>query len=96
LRYTEKFFSTFVKIIDMNAIEFDTTIRKGLIHVPSQYKEIKNTPARVIVMVDENVQKVNYNKTKLIKLFAEAHKMGLFSKIDNTIKWQKKLRNDWD
>jgi len=49
----------------MKAIEFETTIRRGLIHVPSHYKNMENTHAKVIVLVDENLEEVNYDKALL-------------------------------
>lgn len=46
----------------MKAIEFETTIKHGLIHLPPRYKSMKNTQAKVIVMAEESKENGNYNK----------------------------------
>lgn len=80
----------------MKAIEFETTIRRGLIHVPSHYKNMENTHAKVIVLVDENLEEVNYDKALLLKMFGQASRTGLFSEIFDSVSWQKLQRNDWE
>ena len=52
-----------------------------LIHVPSKYKNIKNTQATVIVMIDESYETGNYDKALLLKMFSKANKTGLFDEI---------------
>jgi len=80
----------------MKAIEFETTIRDGLIRVPSSYRNMKNTQAKVIVMVDENHETENYDKKLLLKIFSKANKTGLFNEISNSVSWQQQQRNDWE
>ncbi len=80
----------------MKAIEFETTIRDGLIRVPSSYRNMKNTQAKVIVMVDENHETENYDKKLLLKMFGKANKSGLFNEIVDSVSWQKQQRNDWE
>lgn len=80
----------------MKAIEFETTIRHGLIHVPSHYKNMENTQAKVIVLVNESSESGNYDKILLLKMFRKANKVGLFNEIVDSVSWQKELRNDWE
>ena len=80
----------------MRAIEFETTIRHGLIHIPSYYKNMKNTQAKVIVMVDEDSEIENYDRSSLIRILSKAHKTGLFNEIGDSVSWQKQQRNDWE
>lgn len=80
----------------MKAIEFETTIHKGLIHVPSYYKNMKNTHAKVIVMVSEVSETTNYDKSLLLKILSKANKTGLFDDIGDSVSWQKQQRNDWE
>lgn len=80
----------------MRVIEFETTIRRGLIHVPSNYKNMKNTQAKVIVMVSEGADAGNYDKASLSKLLSKANKSGLFNEIVDSVSWQKQQRNDWE
>jgi hypothetical protein len=77
----------FIKFTDMKAIEFETTIRHGLIHVPSYYKNMKNTQAKVIVMVDESSEAENYDKVLLLKMFSKANKTELFKEIGDSVSW---------
>jgi hypothetical protein len=80
----------------MKVIEFETIIRRGLIHVPSFYKSLKNIQAKVIVMIDETNETKNYNKALLLKVFNKANKTGLFNEITDSVSWQKQQRNDWE
>lgn len=38
----------------MYAIEFETEIRNGVMVIPEKYARLKNTHARVVVLVDED------------------------------------------
>jgi len=80
----------------MKAIEFETTIRHGLIHIPSHYKNMENAQAKVIVMVDESSEEGNYDKTLLLEMFENANKAGLFNEMGDSVSWQKQQRNDWE
>jgi hypothetical protein len=80
----------------MRAIEFETTIRNGLIHVPPHFKNMKNTEAKVIVMVSEGIEECNYDKSSLLKLLSKANKIGLFNDIVESVSWQKLQRNEWE
>ncbi len=37
----------------MYAIEFETDIRDGVMLIPEQYERLRNTHARVVVLIDE-------------------------------------------
>ncbi|PVY70800.1 hypothetical protein C8D92_108157 [Tamilnaduibacter salinus] len=39
----------------MYAIEFEANIENGIVRIPEQYERLKNSHAKVVVMVDENV-----------------------------------------
>jgi hypothetical protein len=80
----------------MKVIEFETIIRRGLIHIPSYYKNMKNIQAKVIVMVDESNEPENYDRVLLLKMFSKANKTGLFNEISDSVNWQKQQRNDWE
>lgn len=38
----------------MYAIEFETEIRNGVMVIPEKYARLKNTHARVVILVDED------------------------------------------
>jgi len=80
----------------MKAIEFETTIRDGLIRVPSNYKNMKNTQAKVTVVFNENHETENYDKKLLLKMFSKANKSGIFNEIVDSVSWQKHQRNEWE
>jgi hypothetical protein len=80
----------------MKAIEFETIIKHGLIHVPSNYKNMKNTQAKVIIMVEESPEIENYDKKLLLKMLSKASKSGLFNEMGDSVSWQKQQRNDWE
>jgi len=80
----------------MKAIEFNTIIRRGLIHIPAIYKNMKNTKAKVIVLVDETNERGNYDKAALLEMFGKANRLALFSEINDSVTWQKQQRNDWE
>ena len=80
----------------MKTIEFETTIRDGLIHVPSNYRNMKNTQAKVIIMIDENHETENYDKKLLLKMFSKANKTALFNQISDSVSWQQQQREDWE
>ena len=80
----------------MKVIEFETIIRRGLIHIPSSYKNMRNIQAKVIVMVDESGGTENYDRVLLLKMFDMANKTGLFNEINDSVNWQKQQRNDWE
>jgi hypothetical protein len=44
----------------MYAVEFETRIDNGIVHIPEQYKTLQNSKkAKIIVMVDEPVEENN-------------------------------------
>jgi hypothetical protein len=80
----------------MKAIEFETTIHHGLIHVPPHYKNMENAQAKVIVIVNESSKTGNYDKILLLKMLGKANEVGLFGEISDSVDWQKQLRDDWE
>ena len=81
----------------MKSIEFETTIRHGLIHIPSRYKNMENTQAKVIVMINESSEEEkNYDQILLLEMFGKANKIGLFNETVDSVNWQKQVRDDWE
>lgn len=79
----------------MKSIEFETTIRHRLIPFPSHYKNLENTQAKVIELVNENSEVENYDKSLILKMFRNANKAGLFNEIVDSVSWQKQHHNWW-
>ncbi len=78
----------------MQTLEFETYIKNGEIILPEQFKSLSNQKVKVIIFFD-NIN--NYeNKFELIKAFKQAQNKGIFSNIDNSVEWQKSIRNEWE
>jgi hypothetical protein len=80
----------------MKTIQFETTIRHGRINIPSVYKTIRNSQAKVILLVDELSDSGKYDKVLLKELFEKAHHTLLFSEVIDSVHWQRQQRNDWE
>lgn len=46
----------------MYAIEFETKIENGLVTIPNQYREIYQSQARVVILIEEIAKKVTHQK----------------------------------
>lgn len=69
-----------------------------MIRLPSEYKEYDEQQVRVIVLIKKPIENLDLiNKKEKIRLALQ--KMAtttMFSKIDNPVLWQKKLRDEWE
>ncbi len=79
----------------MNAIEFSGKIKNGQIVVPKKYQGLDNESVRIILLFD-NVDKINQNKENLKKVFSKMKTEKMFSAIDNPVLWQKSIRDEWE
>lgn len=80
----------------MKSIKFETIIRQGVIEIPKQYKNLTNPHAKVIVIVNEDVEKANFDKDALSGIIIEANRIGLFKDLSDSVAWQKNQRDDWE
>ncbi len=46
----------------MYAVEFETTIENGIVNIPKEYSSIYQSKAKVLVLVDDAVKKVDAKK----------------------------------
>lgn len=79
----------------MNAVEFSGKIKKGKIIVPKEYQGYDNELVRIILLFD-NVEKINQNKENLKMVFSKMKTEKMFSAIDNPVLWQKNIRDEWE
>ena len=89
-------FNRDLKYFIIQAIEFETLVKGGLIQIPSGYESFDNTKARVIVLFPVEPIKVNYNKENLKSAFKKAHSLNAFSSITDSVTWQKQQRDEWE
>lgn len=79
----------------MKAIEFQTFVNKGSIKIPNQY-DINNENVKVIILYEESKRMQNYEKEKLLSTISRVNELGVFAKIENSVLWQKQLRDEWE
>ena len=80
----------------MQAIEFETYIRGGLIQIPPLYKHLDNLKAKVIILFPMEVYNSNFDKEKLRNAFKNAHTRKVFKSITESVTWQKQIRDEWE
>lgn len=77
----------------MQAYEFQTVVKNGMIALPFTYPPLHSQKVRVIVLVEENpVQNIQ----EIMGLFAQAAQRRIFSGISDAVQWQKQLRDEWE
>lgn len=79
----------------MNSLEFTAKIEHGVIHLPKEFEEYENVIAHVTVTLETPEDK-KARKDRLFAAFKKAQKANLFAEIEDPVKWQKELRDEWD
>ncbi len=77
----------------MKALEFQTYVKNGVIKIPDNYPLYNNRKVKVIMLLQEEVSN---DKEELLEAFREIQKLDVFSEINDTVEWQKQLRNEWE
>jgi hypothetical protein len=47
-------------------------------------------------LYSESEKKSNYDKQALLLAFSKAQQKGVFENINNSITWQKQMRDEWE
>ena len=79
----------------MNSLEFTTKIEHGVIHLPKEFEEYENAIAHVTVTL-EKPEDYKAKKERLFAAFKKAQEAGLFAEIEDPVKWQREMRDEWD
>jgi hypothetical protein len=79
----------------MDALEFSTKIEDGIIRLPRQFEAYENAFVRIIILSDKP-KMLSKQKERLKKAFKGMEGIAAFQTIENPVKWQKKLRNEWE
>ncbi|MGZ5070986.1 MAG: hypothetical protein ACXWF8_15960 [Methylobacter sp.] len=76
----------------MQAIEFETHLENGLIHLPASYQHWQEGKhVKVIVLVDESVEaKAEHSSRQSINRHA-----GTISLTEDPLEFQKNIRDEW-
>jgi len=80
----------------MKAFEFKTKPENGIIKIPPEYRNYANSIIRVIMLTNEDDFEYTSKKEQLKSLFNQLQAKDIFRKIDDPVKWQKDLRNEWE
>ena len=80
----------------MQAIEFETYISNNFIQIPLSYKQFNNIKAKVFVQIEDKIQEGNFDKIALLNAIEKAKSIGVFKEIDDSVSWQKEIRNEWE
>ena len=79
----------------MNSLEFTAKIERGVIHLPKEFEDYDNEIAHVVITVETSDDKKT-KKEKLLTALKKAQEAGLFADIEDPVKWQRELRDEWD
>ncbi|MCW5961361.1 MAG: hypothetical protein KIS76_14445 [Pyrinomonadaceae bacterium] len=79
----------------MDSVEFTTKIEHGVIRLPKEFEELDDQVAHVTLTLETAVD-AKEKKERLFAAFKKAQEIGLFSEIEDPVKWQRELRNEWD
>jgi hypothetical protein len=80
----------------MKAVEFETYIKRRLIHLPMRLRYLDNVKTKVILLYSESEKQSNYDKKALLLAFSKAQQKGVFNKMNNSVIWQKQMRDEWE
>jgi len=82
----------------MKTVEFETKIENGIIKIPEKInKDIDNKKVKILINIksDTNI-KTNYDVNKIEKILEKISAKDIFQDIKDPVKWQKRLRNEWE
>ena len=82
----------------MKTVEFETKIENGIIKIPENItKDIDNKQAKILINIKSDTNlKTNYNINKIERILQKISAKAIFKNIEDPVKWQKKLRDEWE
>ena len=80
----------------MRTIEFFTQIKNGIIKIPEIFnKDINNRKVKILINIDIDT-KTNYDINKIEKVLEKIKAKNIFKNIEEPVKWQKGIRDEWE
>jgi hypothetical protein len=83
----------------MQAVEFDTHAKNGIIKIPDEYRNIADGEVRIIILKQEKKPETSIEHhrkmSELKKLLKQIRDRNIFQSIDDPVKWQRSIRNEW-
>lgn len=76
------------------AVEFTAKVKDGVIKLPERYKALANAFVKIILLKKE--QKLRSNKKEVIESLTKVQGKGIFSTIEDPVKWQREQRDEWE
>lgn len=78
----------------MQAYEFQTQIKNGIIQLPIDYQSLDNAFVKIIIL--RKAAPKQHPQAALQDLLTTIQAKNIFSTIVNPVDWQKQLRNEWE
>ena len=79
----------------MRAYEINTKIKDGKVKIPAGILPKESGDVKLIVMMNDEQSKKNYDSEKMKKILLKIQKKKIFSEIHDPVEWQRKLRDEW-
>lgn len=80
----------------LNYIEFDTTIENNNIVIPNYLKNLDNKKVKIRMQIVDNESKQKKSNKKILEQLSEIIKLNVFSGIEDSLEWQRKIRDEWE
>jgi hypothetical protein len=79
----------------MNYVEFDSTVVNNNIILPSHLKNLENKKVKVRMQIFDNEILQNDKNESILAGWKEISQSNVFSEIDDSSEWQRKIRDEW-
>lgn len=81
----------------MQAIEFTSKIKNGVIEIPLKYKQFVGKIARIIVLTDDDaIQQTSQDRETIQSILQQLGERGVFKGISDPVAWQRSIRDEWN
>jgi hypothetical protein len=77
----------------MNAIEFETDIKNGVVKIPEEYGHLKNRHARIVVLYENTTEEPSTAVKQVGIDFASVKAPSLAA--HDGVEYQRSLRDEW-
>ncbi len=80
----------------MYAIEFNAKSKRGMIEIPEKYRNIIKGMVHIIILKKDNYDQTIENKKIIKNQLLQIQRKDIFEKIEDPVKWQREIRNEWN
>jgi hypothetical protein len=79
----------------MRAYEINAKLKDGKVKIPDGILPKESGDVKLIVMINDEQSKKNYDPEKMKKVLDKMKKVKMFKNIEDPVEWQRKLRDEW-